>query len=259
GGSLEHEPVLISQLVRFAIDGIFYDQIKRDVGRLEFSDDDLRALQEEVRRADYSQAMVRSIVGERAIGIQAMKDPASVMGTGTSSNWIAALPRGDDICLTIKYYEQVLSVSDQPYYQSKPALQAATGQIVQSQSSTMGHLRYMITGLMTPALQAAHTARARIEANQRLADAALAVQRYQLQHGGPPESLAQLVPQFLPAVPLDPFDGQPLRYRVDANEVVLYSIGQDEVDDGGVENPDTNEQANDEVIRVPIARAAQSP
>ncbi|MCO6457338.1 MAG: hypothetical protein J5I93_18725, partial [Pirellulaceae bacterium] len=42
GGSLEHEPVLISQLVRFAIDGIFYDQIKRDVGRLEFSDDDLR-------------------------------------------------------------------------------------------------------------------------------------------------------------------------------------------------------------------------
>lgn len=252
GGSLEYEPCLISQLVRFAIQGIFHDQIKRNVGRLEFSDDDLRALQAEVREADYGQAMYRSIMGERAMGLQVMQDPASAMGAGTSSNWIAALPRGDDICLTIKYYEQVLSVCDQPYHQSKPALQAATGQITQSQQSTIGRLRYMITGLMTPAVEAAHTARARIEANQRLADAALAVQRYQLQHGRPPENLAQLVPHFLPAVPLDPFDGQPLRYRVDPEEVVLYSLGQDELDGGGAENPDMNGRADDEVFRVPI-------
>jgi hypothetical protein len=49
-----------------------------------------------------------------------------------------------------------------------------------------------------------------------------------------------LVPEFLPAVPVDPADGQPLRYRAAAaGGFTLYSVGEDGVDDGG--NP-TNRQ-----------------
>lgn len=51
--------------------------------------------------------------------------------------------------------------------------------------------------------------------------------------GRMPETLASLVPDYLPAVPRDPFDGAPFRYS--AERRLLYSIGENLVDDGGVD------------------------
>ncbi len=62
---------------------------------------------------------------------------------------------------------------------------------------------------------------------------ALVVERYRLQNGSWPELLSVLVPKFLPAVPLDPIDGKPLRYRRLVDGVVIYSVGSDGIDNGG--------------------------
>jgi hypothetical protein len=62
--------------------------------------------------------------------------------------------------------------------------------------------------------------------------AALAVERYRLARGRWPESLADVVPEFLAAVPADPYDGQPLRYRRRADGVVVYCVGPDGTSDG---------------------------
>ena len=67
---------------------------------------------------------------------------------------------------------------------------------------------------------------------------ALALKRYQLRNGHYPSELAQLVPDFVPAVPRDPADGQPLRYRLNSDGTfLLYSIGDDGKDDGGDATP----------------------
>jgi hypothetical protein len=50
-----------------------------------------------------------------------------------------------------------------------------------------------------------------------------------------PGTLAELAPRFLPAVPIDPFDGKPLRYAVRQEECVVWSIGIDLADNGGSE------------------------
>ena len=53
-------------------------------------------------------------------------------------------------------------------------------------------------------------------AKQRSLRAAIAVERYKLAHdGGKPSALSELVPQYLPAVPKDPFNGSELKYRRD--------------------------------------------
>ena len=52
-------------------------------------------------------------------------------------------------------------------------------------------------------------------------------------HGKHPEKLSELVPEFLPAVPPDPYDGRPLRPRRGEGGLVLYSVGRDRKDDGG--------------------------
>src|SRR5262249_25938289 len=71
----------------------------------------------------------------------------------------------------------------------------------------------------------------------RCALAALAAERYRRQTGDWPRSLADLVPNYLSAVPLDPFDATQLRYRRTAEGAVIYSVGRDGRDDGGNTEP----------------------
>jgi hypothetical protein len=72
------------------------------------------------------------------------------------------------------------------------------------------------------------------DASQELAVTAIALRRFQLANGGAAESLGQLIPKFLSSVPVDPFDGQPLRYKKNSNDSwTLYSVGSDGKDDGG--------------------------
>lgn len=62
---------------------------------------------------------------------------------------------------------------------------------------------------------------------------ACAVERFRLAQGRLPDTLEKLVPAFLEEVPVDPFDGKPMRYFPDEDQFVIYSIGSNGVDDGG--------------------------
>jgi hypothetical protein len=64
-----------------------------------------------------------------------------------------------------------------------------------------------------------------------------AIERLRLKHGSLPHKLEELVPQFLDEVPCDPVNGLPLHYvRKGARDYLLYSVGLDGIDDGGVES-----------------------
>jgi hypothetical protein len=78
----------------------------------------------------------------------------------------------------------------------------------------------------------------RVEAARQATVTAIALKRYQLKHGNYPADLNSLAPEFVQAVPLDPADGMPLRYRRDAGGTfLLYSIGDNGKDDGGDPSP----------------------
>jgi hypothetical protein len=59
----------------------------------------------------------------------------------------------------------------------------------------------------------------------------VALKCYKLEHGDLPDSLEQLVPDYIKTVPLDPFDEKPIRYSKEKK--MLYSIGEDLIDSGG--------------------------
>ncbi|MCC7475344.1 MAG: hypothetical protein IT425_08110 [Pirellulales bacterium] len=82
----------------------------------------------------------------------------------------------------------------------------------------------------------------RTQALARLLILKLAIRAFQLDHGSPPASLTGLVPEYLSTIPLDPFDpaGGPLRYKLNGDHPVLYSVGRDQDDDGGDHAPATN-------------------
>lgn len=60
-----------------------------------------------------------------------------------------------------------------------------------------------------------------------------ALKCYKQKYGSLPPSLEELVPEFLSKIPIDDFDGKPLRYS--AEKKILYSVGPDLIDSNGKE------------------------
>jgi hypothetical protein len=89
--------------------------------------------------------------------------------------------------------------------------------------------------LMLPGLGRAAEKFACAQSSVDLARTAIALERYRLAHGEYPGSLDALAPQFMEKVPHDIIGGQPLHYRrTNDGQFVLYSVGWNETDDGGV-------------------------
>ena len=88
--------------------------------------------------------------------------------------------------------------------------------------------------LFLPALDHATEKAVRAQVDARCAIAACALERYRLRKGGYPESLADLVPEFLPEIVRDPMDGKPMRYaRMPGGRFRLWSVGKNGLDDDG--------------------------
>jgi hypothetical protein len=93
----------------------------------------------------------------------------------------------------------------------------------------------ILARMVFPAISSSVKKYAREQSSIDLARTAIALERYRLAHGNYPESLDALAPQFMEKVPHDIIGGGPLHYRrTDDGQFVLYSVGWNEKDDGGV-------------------------
>lgn len=99
-------------------------------------------------------------------------------------------------------------------------------------------VRYAPVVLMTPAIGHAATEGDKTAMKRDATLAAIAMILHHRRHGAWPQSLDELAPQLLPQVPLDRYDGQPLRYTVRDGSPVLYSIGMNRIDNGGMSQQD---------------------
>jgi hypothetical protein len=99
-------------------------------------------------------------------------------------------------------------------------------------------LRYWGSLMAMPNFVRAADTGVRIETERQMTLTAIALKRFQLRHGKLPSDLAALVPEFLPALPYDPMSGKTLCYHLKPDgSFVLYSVGQDGLDDKGDPNP----------------------
>lgn len=108
-----------------------------------------------------------------------------------------------------------------------------------AERTAWSRLRWSYLLMFIPAFDRVITVgdRARLQADAMRT--VIALHRFRLDRGRWPDGLDSLVPVYLGEVPIDRFDGQPLRYRLDdPGEPVLYSVGANRLDDGGVPNLD---------------------
>jgi hypothetical protein len=104
----------------------------------------------------------------------------------------------------------------------------------------------ILTRMLMPVFERAVWSRERLAANLGDAQIALALIIYKSAHGAYPDSLATLEAAGF-KLPKDPFGGQPFKYRRDGVGFIVYSIGSDMKDDGGLPPVwDTTEKLSDE-------------
>ena len=72
------------------------------------------------------------------------------------------------------------------------------------------------------------------QARLLLADAGVSIARYRQEHGHYPKTFAELIPDYLSKVPTDPFNGEPIHMKHSSNGLILYSVGHNLKDDGGL-------------------------
>lgn len=104
-------------------------------------------------------------------------------------------------------------------------------------SNSPQRYRFLFSMMSIPNFSRAAQNAIRAETERQLTVAALAITRFQMRQGKFPSSLQELVPEFLAAEPWDPMSGKSLRYRLRDGGFVLYSIGEDGIDNGGDSAP----------------------
>jgi hypothetical protein len=88
---------------------------------------------------------------------------------------------------------------------------------------------------------------------------------YRAENGKYPAALADLAPKYVAAVPLDLFSGKPLVYKLQEGGYVLYSVGVNGQDDGGLtaedreSAPDGAGDYDDLVVQVPLKKREKRP
>jgi hypothetical protein len=130
-----------------------------------------------------------------------------------------------DVDAYVELMEKAQGWAVQPYYQIRGEL-----------PSDHGVERHgLMTSLIAPSLSAVFKTAGRVEAKEACGRVAVAMTRFRLDRGKLPEGLGELVPKYMEGIPADPFDGKPLRLAVKGDGRIIYSLGPDGVDDGGVE------------------------
>jgi hypothetical protein len=207
----------------------------------------LADLQRSWSEFDALQALERGRLGERALLLEFMTGIAhSARDDGGLWNRLLAswYPPERDALFYLKHLQPLLdgirNVSNGTATSGlEPELADLEVALDRAGSSLFRH-RYTVGLISLGNVKRAVDAAMIAETQRRMTLVAIALQRFSLSHGAPPPSLAELVPDFLGVIPLDPFDGWPLRYRLDPDgSFVLYSIGPDRVDDGGDPAPTT--------------------
>jgi hypothetical protein len=105
---------------------------------------------------------------------------------------------------------------------------------------------------LTPATGAFTFAVGRLNTMLHASECHVILRRWALVHGGlPPDLVSAARDAGLTAVPTDPFDGKALRLAVPGAVPVIYSVGADGADDGGLKEARSGNQPGDLVFPVP--------
>jgi hypothetical protein len=238
--SFADEPRIIPLLLRGGCDGLVLGAFEQSLNHVAFNPEQLALLTARFAKADDQESTARALASKWADTEQLFAASVSERLTAlTSFPPSADRVRLDSLFLYeyggVKEFDHLRSIELISKYvaaarQPLPERLKISQALKQEAEQFAGVLVYSRNLVPDLSFVIAHDAE-RI-AYIRLLLAALAVEKYRLVAGVLPEKISDLAPV---EVPSDPFDGKPLRYEKLSKGYVVYSVGEDGVDNGGTE------------------------
>lgn len=253
-GTLENEPILISQLVRLRLLQLAVASLERSLN-VWSNFTQATNLMAQIAQAAKAQCLARALIGERA-GF------APYFRTSPSDNPRIYPPKSDQeedsgsvirrkdwgMLKLVGYYDmdlgQFLFVMDKviPLADLPPPANLEVDRHFAKAAAVSKKKGRNLSALIFSNHMRAVVRENECIARLRLATTALAVEQFRNQNGRLPQKLRELTPAFLAEIPEDPFTGTELPYRQLPTGYVIYSVGPDLNDDGGKEEPDSSKE-----------------
>lgn len=231
-------PLIIYYLVGVAIDGLGVEALERTLPAVK-DINDLAGLHLDDLLSP-GRMLQQALRGEEQFGLTAycnMPWNLSISHIGSNGSSIPPLSSTSNPGVLFvrvfwfdpNQYIRLLQTSQaqavQPYYKIK-------NRLLDSNRGNLG----LFVSILAPAFSREVRTNAIAVASDACARVAVAATRYRLDHHGTmPGRLGELVPKYLDEIPTDPFDGKPIRMVKKNNQWIIYSVGPNGVDDGGVE------------------------
>lgn len=239
GRSVKHEPFLITQIVRVACNYRALAAIRAIVGARRLTETQLGRLAKAIEWSGYGDACYRALLCERAAGIAHFEDPKSLamVLAGPSEHELAVHRFAGTFKLDrltyLEFMRQYIDAAHLPDTERDAAFKRIDLEFDTMRASRIGKLTRPLTSELMPALGTASKQELKGRAHWEVTRAGVAVERYRLAEGRTPGALADAVPKYLPAAPVDPFGGKPLEYKLTVDGFAVYSVGENGADDGG--------------------------
>ena len=203
--------------------------------------------------ADSSEGLAEALRGEYQWGIemveQAMKqaqdkvaksrgmDPQAVQRSGAVSWFGFAYRPQETRRLLMDQIRPAVEAAGMPLAETHlrdPRAEPQPGRFGQILRGNM--IGHGLCSILMPSVISTQKLKCRSNTSGAVTQALLALKAFKAKTGRLPQSLDELVPEFLLAVPLDDFDGKPIRFSLEKK--VVYSVGEDFKDGGGMTRED---------------------
>jgi hypothetical protein len=264
--ALRREPWLVSYLVRCSAIERLVQPIWEGCAHQQWPEQQLATLQAALDQYSLWPDWIQALRNERAISNDRIdrirRNPTLLphalfpLESGPENPWVANLllrciPRGwfyqEQVQYNRLFDRTLLGPLDQADgYAAPDAIRAASAELNRALThdralQAVTRHRVMVGAFIKGSwdLPSSHDTAARAHVSTDLATTACSLERHRLAHGDFPASLDDLAPAFLGEVPRDLIRGQPLVYRrLEDQSFLLYSLGWDGVDNGGLPPPD---------------------
>jgi len=243
GQQAKTDPVIIAELVSYAIQGMGVGSLEDVLAKGSPSPGACRSLRDQLAKIDNTSSSVRAMKGEFVLcgmdvfgrvrsGQVSLAQLASLGSDASAPRWWRRLAvrtgawllrplLNADERVYLSYMEREVRAFERPWPDSK--------RIMSEQEDWLdrrGGTYAIVTNMVAPVLSRFGWFRDRATAAIGTARIAIALRAYRAEHGSYPVSLAELEPEGWKP-PLDPFGGKPYRYRREGSGFVVWSIGPD--------------------------------
>ena len=261
--NLENYPHSVAHLVCIATYTHGFDTLRQLLGVL--SERELQQISRSLEQSDLDASIHSAILGDRVIGLLELQHPLKYLDFLVAEETedvlgcvqltrreaddyarIVPLVKQRDIRCFLRHYRGLLDASRKPLPERIDAVESMTREwdrlgaknllsmfgtdsIPEAGAADVAVLAHLIV----PEYESTFLANARAIAQQRVTATAVGIKQYRDRTGHMPEELGRLIPDYLTAIPIDPFDGRIVRYIRLTDRCRVYSVGENRKDDGG--------------------------